>query len=379
MTTTATPPIPSGRQLAAEHAPGDDPRYYQYERYLSSAERNPALTAYYALKPLIPRRLQLRMRRAYASRQAAREFPRWPFEPILLELEDRRLRASLDTSGSERIPLLGSWPSGYRAAWILTHDVEGPLGIENIGRVRELEARYGLRSSWNFVAEDYPIPPGAFDELRAHGCEIGVHGIKHDGKLFQTRARFGADLPKIHAYLERWDACGFRSPALHRRADWMHELGCLYDSSFPDSDPFEPQPGGCCSIRPFMFGDVVELPVTLLQDHTLWDVLRRGSCELWLRKSDWLLANQGLVNINTHPDYFTTPERFAMYEEFLAYMAARRDCWQALPREVAAWWKAREAMSCEQHDDAVRVSADPDGQATVWWAHALGNRIEYEL
>ena len=300
-------------------------------------------------------------------------------EPILLELAERRLRSSLEASGSERIPIVGFWPRDYRAAWILTHDVEGPRGIENIGRVRELEARYGLRSSWNLVAEDYSTPSGLFDELRADGCEIGVHGIKHDGKLFQTRARFAADLPKIHAYLERWGACGFRSPALHRRADWMHELDCLYDSSFPDSDPFEPQPGGCCSIWPFMFGEVVELPITLLQDHTLWEVLRRDSCELWLRKSDWLIANHGLVNINTHPDYFSTPERFAMYEEFLKYMVAQRDCWHALPREVAGWWKAREGMRCERQGDTATISGAADGRAKVWWACARSDQIEYEL
>lgn len=369
----------SGLDHVPSDGSGDDPSYYHYERYHGAEKRKASLTAYYALKPLIPRRVQLSARRAYASRQASRTFPRWPFEPILIEQADRRLRAALAQSGSGHTPIVGYWPKGYRAAWILTHDVEGPSGIQTIRRVRELESRYGVRSSWNFVAEDYEIPYDLFAELRADGCEIGVHGIKHDGKLFQSRACFEAALPKIGSYMDRWDACGFRSPSLHRRADWMHELGCLYDSSFPDSDPFEPQPGGCCSIRPFMFGDVVELPITLLQDHTLWEVLQRDSCELWLRKSDWLIANHGLVCINTHPDYFTTPERFAMYEAFLAHMTARRDCWRALPREAAAWWKAREGMHCVTDGDRVHISENPAGGATVWWARENDDRIEFEL
>lgn len=378
MTSTSSPQI-GDHEILAEHPFGYDPGYYQYERYLGASERRSTLTAYYALKPLIPRRLQLRMRRAYASRQAAREFPHWPFEPILIEQTDRRLRALLEGAGSGRLPIVGYWPGRFRSACVLTHDVEGPAGIANIGRVRELEASYGLSSSWNFVAEDYPTPYDLFDELRAAGCEIGVHGIKHDGKLFQSRERYTAALPQIHAYLERWDACGFRSPALHRRAEWMHELGSLYDSSFPDSDPFEPQPGGCCSIWPFMFGDVVELPITLLQDHTLWEVLRHDSCELWQRKSDWLVANHGLVNINTHPDYFTTPARFAMYEEFLAHMTKQRDCWHGLPRDVAAWWKAREGMRCTLDGDDARVSGDAEGRAAIWWVSESDDGIEYCL
>ena len=119
------------------------------------------------------------------------------------------------------------------------------------------------------------FPPGCSTKLRASGCEVGLHGIKHDGKLFESRAQFESNLPKIHFYLEKWDVLGFRSPATRRDSRWMHELDCLYDSSFPDTDPFEPQAGGCCSIFPFMFGDVVELPITLLQDHTLLEILRR--------------------------------------------------------------------------------------------------------
>ena len=66
----------------------------------------------------------------------------------------------------------------------------------------------------------------------------------------------------------------------HRNADWMPELGCLYDSSFPDTYPFEPQAGGCCSIFPFFLGDLVELPITLVQDHTMWEILRHDAMDL---------------------------------------------------------------------------------------------------
>jgi peptidoglycan/xylan/chitin deacetylase (PgdA/CDA1 family) len=362
--------LPAGDRAYDVLAPWNefDPRHYQCEHYLGEPGRNPALTLYYRVKPLIPRGMQLTLRRAYARRQAQRAFPAWPIEPILVDQLHEGVRAALIEARADRLPFVGLWPRPWRAACVLTHDVEGAAGIDNIERVLEVEQRHGLRSAWNFVAEDYRIPPGTFEKLRDAGCEIGLHGINHDGKLFQTRSRFLDDLPKIHAYLESWGAVGFRSPATHRRADWMHELGCLYDSSYPDTDPFEPQPGGCCSILPFLFGDVVELPMTLVQDHTLWEVLRQHSIELWVRKSDWIIANHGLVNLNTHPDYLNSSERLRQYEDFLIYLAGQRDCWHALPREVAGWWRARTPMPPAD----VQAGEGLGHGASVWWASDTG-------
>ena len=61
-------------------------------------------------------------------------------------------------------------------------------------RVIELERQYGFVSCWNFVAEWYPIPDGLFDEVRSAGCEIGLHGILHDGKLFFESRELRANL-----------------------------------------------------------------------------------------------------------------------------------------------------------------------------------------
>ena len=223
-----------------------DPETLLHERYRSAAGSSSRLrAAYYHARPLIPRSAQLALRRVCARRQRRRAFPRWPIEPVLVEHRDAQLRSELQRSGEAELPVLAAWPDGHRFAFVLTHDVESALGIEAIHRVREVERSFGFRSSWNFCAEQYSIPAGTFESLRAEGCQIGLPGIDHRGKLFTSRARFEAALPKIHRYLAEWDAVGFRSPALHRNPEWMPELGCRYDSSFPDTDPFEPQPGGC--------------------------------------------------------------------------------------------------------------------------------------
>lgn len=353
-----------------------DPEHLLYERYRGPTNRSRKLELYYALKPLMPRRLQLALRRAYAPRQAKVEFPAWPFESSLVEHRDRQLLERLRGSGRDRLPFVNYWPEGKRFASVLTHDVEGPAGVANVMRVIELEQRYGFLSSWNFVAEWYPIPDGLFDEVREAGCEIGLHGILHDGKLFSDRATFDANLPKIERYVREWEVEGFRSPATGRRADWMHELPVGYDSSFPDSDPFEPQPGGCCSIMPFFFGDVVELPITLVQDHTMFEILREPGIDLWQDKTRWLADHHGLVNVIVHPDYVVEQHFLDRYEAFLAFLAEREDGWHALPRDVARWWRQREQLVA---GDDGGVSGTTDYAATVAHATERDGRLVVEL
>jgi peptidoglycan/xylan/chitin deacetylase (PgdA/CDA1 family) len=341
--------------------------------------RSRLLNAYYAVKPVMPRTAQLALRRRYARRRVTWGFPSWPIEPMMVERLHARLAATLAETGSQRAPFVNLWPDRKRFAVTLTHDVEGPLGVANVERVRAVERRHGLVSSWNFVGEDYDIPAGLFESLCAEGCEIGLHGITHDGTLFRSRADFERQLPRIQRCLREWDAVGFRSPATHRNAAWMPELGCEYDSSFPDTDPFEPQPGGCCSIYPFFLGDMVELPLTMPQDHTLFDILGERSIRIWRRKAEWIARHHGLVCVLVHPDYVLTEDRLDLYDELLASLSSRTDAWQALPRDAARWWRARAAL-----EDGVADRHTNVGEFAARWtmAHARkddGDAIVFDV
>jgi peptidoglycan/xylan/chitin deacetylase (PgdA/CDA1 family) len=342
--------------------------------------RSRLLNPYYAVKPMLPRATQLAMRRLYARRQARRRFPAWPIETLRVDELKNRFRAELEATGAEHVPFVNFWPERHRFAFILTHDVEGPRGIENIPRLLEIERRHGLRSSWNFVADDYPIDPGLFAMLREAGCEIGLHGLHHDGLLFADRASFETQLPRIQQVMAEWGAVGFRSPATHRERAWMPELSCLYDTSFPDTDPFEPQPGGCCSIWPFFLGDLVELPITMVQDHTLFEILGETSIQRWVEKSDWLAANHGLVNVLVHPDYLLSDRRLDLYDQLLDHLAGLPEGWHALPREVACWWRTRAGL-----EGGRAIPFDPamiDGptvRASTAYARKEGDEIVFEL
>jgi hypothetical protein len=364
----------AGAQTSGLQDGGFDPNHYLHERYADPGIERLA-GVYYRLKPLLPRPLQLALRRRFARRRAQTEFPHWPAEDILVRHQEESFRRAIDASGGDGVPFVNFWPGGHRFAYVITHDVEGPEGIANIERVRKVERAHGVVSSWNFVAEDYSIPNGLFEKLRADGCEIGLHGIHHDRRLWRSEETFERALPTIHRYLAEWQAVGWRSPVTYRNAEWMPRLGVLYDSSFPDTDPFEPQAGGCCSIFPYFIDDIVELPITLVQDHTMWEILRRPGVDLWVEKAEWIRDNHGMVNLDAHPDYLIDQDRLDLYDEFLGWLTRLEGGWHALPRDVASWWKDRAKMEADPDVDHVIGAGDWD--ATVAHARAVGDRVVY--
>ena len=354
--------------------------YYLHERYKKSGRKRLALWMYYAIRPFVPRNLQLAVRRIYAKQQAKVEFPAWPIEPILVDRMKRELRLQLDASGENELPMINFWPGSARAAVILTHDVEWEYGAKNIPRVRELEKKYGVVSSWNFVPERYTFDKRIFRTLIDDGCEIGVHGLYHDGKDFESRGTFKQRLPRINAYLKGWGAVGFRSPATHRNPEWMPEIAAEYDSSFPDTDPFGPQSGGCCSIFPFFLKNMVELPITMPQDHTLLEILLAKDINIWKKKASWIIQNHGLVNIIIHPDYMLSDEHLRYYEEFLKFITTFENIWFALPKDVARWWRNRSQSEIVELEGVEPIIQGPSAEeGTILWVVAEGDSIGYRF
>jgi len=325
-----------------------------------------ARRAYYGVRPLMPRRLQISLRRGFSRVQARAAFPRWPVETALHDLADIVLRCAADAVGGP-LPYLAPWPRGRTWALVLTHDVETAAGRDAIGRVRAVEAAAGLRSSWNLVPERYAVPDRLVAELTAAGCEIGVHGLRHDGRDLESRRTLGRRLPEMHRWAERWGAVGFRAPATQRGWDLMPMLGFEYDSSYPDTDPFEPIAGGCCSWLPFFNDTIVELPITVPQDHTVFVILRRGGA-VWHAKVEELSRRGGMALVLTHPDYLGDDAPLPAYERFVQAYSDDRTAWTALPREVSDWWRRRAATSLCHGADGWRAEGPAAADATIAFA-----------
>jgi len=317
------------------------------------------LNVFYRVKRAIPRGAQLTARRMLIRWQGAPDFPRWPFDDSVAGLLALYVRCCLRASAAEELPFRWFWPDRRRAALILTHDVESAAGLRNAVDVADIEEQRGLRSSFNIVGSWYTIDWGIVEELRRRGFELGVHGVHHDRSLFSSREEFERQLPMLTAFRDRLRASGFRSPATHRVHDWLAELPVDYDCTVPLSDPYEPQPGGCCSPWPFFIGDLVELPYTMPQDHTLFTLLRKRDISVWLGQLQALERSYGLAQCVTHPDpgYLGEPENRRRYAEFLDAVAERDGLWRALPRDVAAWWRRRDAGTLGDDQSSVGIFA----------------------
>ena len=98
----------------------------------------------------------------------------------------------------------------------------------------------------------------------------------------------------------------------------------------------------------------MELPLTMMQDHTMFEILREPGIDRWIEKAEWIMRHHGLINLNVHPDYVVEQRYLDRYEAFLEYLAERRDgAWHALPRDAARWWREREGL-CVTADGEVR-------------------------
>ena len=306
---------------------------------------------YYGLKPYLPWRVRMAMRRIAARHKRAAFSSTWPIDPAAAA-------APIGWPG---------WPDGKKFAFVLTHDVEGPFGLTQTQRLAETELELGFRSSFNFIPEGpYSVPPALRAWLTDHGFEVGVHDLNHDGKLFGSKGGFEKKADRINHHLRDWGAAGFRSGFMLRNLEWLQRLDLRYDCSTFDTDPFEPQAGGAGTIFPFWMpcppdfgtasplpgpssaaarGGYLELPYTLAQDSTIFLVLGETSPEIWLRKLDWIAAHGGMALVNVHPDYLhfgegRAPARTypaAHYLELLRHVRARHGdtFWQPLPGQLA--------------------------------------------
>jgi len=292
---------------------------------------------YYQMKPLIPRWFQIWIRSKIALQRYRSYSNIWPIPK----------NASKPPDGWP------GWPNYKQFALVLTHDVETALGQNKCNQLIDLEKQLGFRSSFNFVPERYEVSSKLREYLKHQGFEVGVHGLKHDGKLFKSQKIFLERADKINLFLKTWRATGFRSPAMHHNLNWLHHLNIVYDSSTFDTDPFQPQPDGVETIFPFSPDSeafskrYIELPTTLPQDFVLFILLKEKEIDTWKLKLDWICKNEGMALLNTHPDYMNFgsvkcgleeyPVKY--YVDFLNYVKINYggQYWHALPKEVASF------------------------------------------
>jgi hypothetical protein len=265
----------------------------------------------------------------------------------------------------------------------MTHDVETAAGRNFCDQLLDINDSYGIKASFQIVPEErYRVTEVFMNQLRDRGCEVCVQDLNHDGRLFDHRDEFRRRVSLINQYGREYRAKGFRSAVLYRKPEWYGDLDFSYDMSMPNVAHLDPQRGGCCTVMPYFIREVLELPLTTVQDYTLFHILKEHSINIWKNQSETILSKHGLLSFIVHPDYITEPKAQASYRELLTMLTELRErmnLWFALPRDIDWWWRARSRMSIVRHGNTWKIVGDGADQAVLAFAEIRNGRLCYEL
>lgn len=338
---------------------------------------------YYAVRPLLGVSVRKHLQRRALRGWDQIPFPSWPVDRTVDSLFEQFLVSSMRAHGVDQIPFIWFWPDGHQSCCIVTHDVEEAAGVNACDGVMDLDSRVGIKSSFQFVPEGrYQVSRQLLERVRSRGFEVNVHDLNHDGKLYNSRQEFLRRAEKINRYVMEYDAKGFRSAVLYRNVSWYDAFRFAYDMSVPNVAHLDPQRGGCCTIMPYFIGNIVELPLTTIQDYSLFHILGDYSLDVWKRQAYLIIQNHGLLSFNVHPDYLATAPARSTYTALLDHLATLRAdgrTYFARPGEVEQWWRARSQMKLVCEHARWRITGPGCEQAVVAYASVDQNQLSYSF
>jgi len=378
----------NGRRLLLPFDPTQVSNNLRYESYVAPSNRLVEKTwikdIYYRLRPLMPVSFRKHLQGIYLRNWEGITFPNWPLDRSVDILHERLLHMAMMAAQIDRLPFIWFWPEGKSACAVMTHDVETTAGRDFCDRTMDFDDEFGIKGSFQVVPEKrYTVPESYLAAIRSRGFEINVQGLDHDGNLFRDRAVFKDSARKINEYAKRFDATGFRSPILYRKADWFQDMIFSYDMSFPNVARLEAQRGGCCTVMPYSLpGGVTEIPVTVTEDYTLFHILKDYSTTLWDRQIAMILAGHGVINFIIHPDYITAgreQDLFRRVLEKLSRLRSDKNIWIPLPRDVDRWWRQRNEMTLVRDGHGWKIKGAGSERARIAYACIDGDRLAYEF
>lgn len=306
-------------------------------------------------------------------------FPRWPVDCSVDNLFEQLMLLSLRASGAERIPFIWFWPEGTSSCAIMTHDVETRVGRDFCTTLMDVDDSFGVKASFQIIPEErYSVAPSFLQSIRQRGFEAVVHDLNHDGHLYRDRQQFLERAAKINSYGREYKADGFRAGVLYRKQLWYDALKFSYDMSVPNVAHLDPQHGGCCTVMPYFLGDILELPVTTIQDYTLFNILNDYSIDIWKRQIDIIMAKHGFMSFIVHPDYIMKPRELEVYQALLSYLARLRQekgVWITTPGEVNRWWRQRAKMRLVEDKERWQIEGAGKERARIAYASAKEGRL----
>ena len=362
----------------------------RYERYMrSTAQDTRAMSAtnlvrnlYYLARPLMPIAVRKHLQRRYFRGWDKILFPSWPVDFTVEGIFEELLILSMKSRDTKRLPFIWFWPQGLPSCAIVTHDVETSAGRDFCPQLMDLNDTFGIKTAFQIVPEKrYAVPQSLLDCIRERGFELNVHDLNHDGHLMENQEEFLRRAKHINRHGQRFGAQGFRSAMLYRNIDWYDALDFSYDNSVPNVAHLDPQRGGCCTVFPFFNGKILELPVTMAQDYSLFHILRDYSIGVWKEQISLIREKHGFMQVIIHPDYIRDKAARQVYTQLLCYLSdlrARGAIWIALPGEVATWWRQRNELKLVNYGGSWHVEGEGKERARIAYATIVDERLAYE-
>jgi hypothetical protein len=347
-----------------------------------AASGGTAQSLYYLFRPYMSVGVRKHLQKVRLRDWEKIPFPRWPVDRSVDVLMETAMAHVIKAQGCS-IPFIWFWPDAAPACVMLTHDVEGQVGLDLCEELMDLDDQYGIKSAFQLIPEGREQAlHRAASRIRERGFEVNLHDLNHDGRLFTDRDEFHRRAKRINEYAREFGCEGFRAGVMYREQEWFGALEFAYDMSVPNAAHLEPQRGGCCTVMPYFIGELLELPLTTVQDYTLFHILNDYSTTLWQRQIDLISQHHGLVSLITHPDYLVSRRERDVYIELLQSLGERRDrdgLWVALPSDINRWWRNRGHMTLVRDQDGWRIDGPDAERARVAYASLEGDRVVYTV
>jgi hypothetical protein len=338
---------------------------------------------YYFIRPLLPVAARRHLQKFYLRGWDKLPFPRWPVDFSVDNLLEQLLTMTLKATGAEKIPFIWFWPEGHRGCALMTHDVETEIGRDFCETLMDIDDSFRIKASFQVIPEErYSVSHDFLETIRQRGHELAIHDLNHDGHLYNSKEQFIERAAKINAYGKQYRTDGFRAGVLYRKQVWYDELKFAYDMSVPNVAHLDPQRGGCCTVMPYFIGDILEIPVTTIQDYTLFNILGDFSTRIWKEQTRMICERSGLMSFIVHPDYVIEDHERAVYEELLQHiveMSEDRSVWLSTPSQVNQWWRQRAQMRLVSGPNGWMIENPGDGRARVAYASLDGDHLVYEI
>ena len=257
------------------------------------------------------------------------------------------LANAVERISGKRLPRK-TW-KGKNSCYVVTHDVDTQQGLARAGPIKKMEEKYDVESAWYVPTRHFSLDLGMIKDLADHG-EVGVHGAQHNGNLIslpsQKLYRLLYEAKQLLGKMSGSSVKGFRSPLLQHNSTILEQLkkaDYSYDTSIPTWEPKHPQtmsPFGIGTVFPLVLNNLVEIPVSTVQDHQLLYVLGLTAKETlaeWCSLMSIIKEIGGCSVLLSHPEYgLFDSENISMYEDFLSYVSSDSEGWITTPAKLAA-------------------------------------------